>query len=65
MKRSGGKPGRPMAHLSIVELEKHAHANERDVEELEMVRNELGYRKTARATELKELVLRLIRNPSP
>ena len=54
-----------MAHLSIVELEKHAHANERDVEELEMVRNELGYRKTARATELKELVLRLIRNPSP
>ncbi|NCU10893.1 MAG: hypothetical protein GXC70_01810 [Sphingomonadaceae bacterium] len=60
MKRSGGEAGRPMGHYSIVQLEKAVAGNKTDNDELQLVLAELGYRKTHRAMELKDLVLRLI-----
>lgn len=62
MKRSGGKSGRPLAHLSIEKLEVHAHDNQSDLEELLILKNEVGFRRSKRACELRELVSRLIRN---
>ena len=61
MKRSGGTAGRPLGHLSIQALEAHTRASERDHTELTLVLAELGYRKTKRAQELKDLVARLHR----
>lgn len=61
MKRSGGTAGRPMGHLSIEALEAHTRASEHDPVELTLVLAELGYRKTKRALELKDLVARLHR----
>lgn len=49
-----------MGHLSVQQLEKHVAANKTDNDELQLVLAELGYRRTARAMELKDLVLRLI-----
>lgn len=62
MKRSGGKSGRPLAHLSIERLEAHAHDNKGGFEELLILKNELGFRRSKRACELRDLVSRLIRN---
>ena len=61
MKRSDGTAGRPMGHLSIDALEAHTRASESDHIELTLVLAELGYRKTKRALELKDLVARLHR----
>lgn len=60
MKRGGGKAGRPMGIWSIELLEAHVRANKADDDELQLVLAELGYRRTQRAMELKELVKRLI-----
>jgi hypothetical protein len=60
MKRSGGEAGRPMGKYSIVQLEKTVAKNKTDNDELQLVLAELGYRKTHRAMELKDLVFRLI-----
>lgn len=60
MKRSGGEAGRPMGHYSIAMLEKAVARNKTDNDELQLVLAELGYRKTSRAMELKDLTLRLI-----
>lgn len=60
MKRSGGEAGRPMGKYSIVQLEKTVTTNKTDNDELQLVLAELGYRKTQRAMELKDLVFRLI-----
>ncbi len=60
MKRSGGKAGRAMGHYSIEQLEKHVAANKTENDELQLVLAELGYRRTTRAMDLKDLVLRLI-----
>jgi len=49
-----------MGHLSIQQLEKQVAANKADNDELQLALAELGYRRTARAMELKDLVLRLI-----
>lgn len=54
-----------MADWSIEQLEKHVANNEFDLEELVIVKIELGYRSTKRSLELKALVERLIRNPEP
>lgn len=61
MKRSGGIAGRPMAHLSVTELEALVKACEREKDELTLVLAELGHRKTKRATDLKSLTERLLR----
>ncbi|MFZ5664229.1 MAG: hypothetical protein ACOY7L_03270 [Pseudomonadota bacterium] len=50
-----------MGHLSIEALEAHTRTSERDPVELTLVLAELGYRKTKRAQELKDLVARLHR----
>jgi len=60
IKRSGGKAGRPMGTWSVEQLEKHVRANKADDDELQLVLAELGYRRTQRAMDLKELVKRLI-----
>ncbi|RDC60870.1 hypothetical protein HME9302_02086 [Alteripontixanthobacter maritimus] len=60
MKRSGGDAGRPMRHYSIGQLEENVTRCTTDNDELQLVLAELGYRKTNRATELKDLVKRLI-----
>lgn len=65
MKRSGGKAGRPFGDWSIQSLENHVSLNEYNLDELKMVRNELGFRSSARAGQLSDLVDRLIRNPEP
>lgn len=60
MKRSGGEAGRPMGKWSIDLLEDHAGMNKAENDELQLVLAELGYRRTQRATELRDLVKRLI-----
>jgi len=60
IKRGGGKAGRPMGTWAIELLEKHVRANKADNDELQLVLAELGYRRTQRAMDLKELVKRLI-----
>ena len=65
MKRGGGKAGRPLAEWTIQSLEDHVSVNEYNLDELKVVRSELGFRSSKRAAELSDLVDRLIRNPEP
>lgn len=60
MKRGGGKAGRPMGTWPIDRLEQHVAANRSDDDELQLVLAELGYRKTQRSMDLKDLVKRVI-----
>ena len=60
MKRSGGIAGRPMGHLPINELEKLVSKADGNWDELTLVFAELGYRKSKRANELRDLVKRLL-----
>ncbi|NCP12372.1 MAG: hypothetical protein GW859_10580 [Sphingomonadales bacterium] len=62
MRRSGGKSGRPLAHISIDQLEADTRDNMRERDELLIIKNELGFRNSARARELSDLVDRLLRN---
>jgi hypothetical protein len=65
MKRSGGRAGRPFAHLSILEIEARVRLSEHDPLELTAILAELGYRTTKRAKELRELVIRLLGDLRP
>ena len=60
MKRGGGKAGRPLGAWAINQLEVHVASNKTDNDELQLALAELGYRKTPRAVDLKDLVKRLI-----
>ena len=61
MKRSGGETGRPFYHYSIDQLE--AQIKEaRELNDLKALRAELGHRKSKRASELDDLLARLIRS---
>ena len=60
MKRGGSKAGRPMGTWSIKLLEDHVGMNKAENDALQLVLAELGYRRTQRAMELKELVKRVI-----
>lgn len=60
MQRSGGKAGRPMAHLSIAALEATVSNAGGEIDELRLALAELGHRKTKRAAELRDLVIRLL-----
>lgn len=60
MKRSGGRAGRPFAHLSVVEIEKHLK-DVTSMSDLQAIRAELGFRTTKRSKVLQSLVARLIR----
>lgn len=60
MKRGGGKAGRPLGTWPIDRLEAHVAQSKNDDDELQLVLAELGYRRTQRAMELKDLVTRLI-----
>ena len=62
MQRSGGRSGRPFGHMSIADLESHTNISPDQRDELTAILAELGYRKTKRAIELKDLVSRLLRN---
>ncbi|MEE8230507.1 MAG: hypothetical protein V3R15_03385 [Qipengyuania citrea] len=65
MKRGGGKAGRPLGTWSIDRIESHVKAHEYDLDELQLVLSELGYRHSKRAEALTDLVRRLLRNPEP
>lgn len=60
MKRSGGKSGRPMGHISIDMIESHVTEHQSDLDELLIVQSELQHRNSKRAMQLKSLVERLI-----
>lgn len=60
MKRSGGVAGRPMAHLAITDLEVTVTSSGADKDELILVLAELGYRKSRRAMQLRDLVKRML-----
>jgi|LakMenE18May11ns_1017448.scaffolds.fasta_scaffold9877073_2 hypothetical protein len=60
MQRSGGIAGRPMGHLSIVDLENLVAKADGNWDELTLVLAELGYRKTKRANELRDLTSRVL-----
>lgn len=60
MKRSGGVAGRPMGHLSIVDLEALVAKANGNWDELTLVLAELGHRKTKRANELRDLTARVL-----
>ena len=49
-----------MGKWSIDQLEAHVSSNRYDIEELQLVQVELGYRRLQRSIELKDLVKRLI-----
>jgi len=61
VKRGGGPAGRPFYHFSIDELEAHV-SKVTDLSDLKALRAELGYRKSKRATQLDDLLARLIRS---
>ncbi|MEN8859064.1 hypothetical protein [Qipengyuania flava] len=65
MKRGGGKAGRPLGTWSIDRIEDHVKTHEYDLDELQLVLSELGYRQSKRAEALADLVRRLLRNPEP
>jgi ATP:corrinoid adenosyltransferase len=60
MKRSGGTAGRPLGHLAITQLEALVSTSRDKPDELHLVLAELGHRKSKRATELRDLVTRLL-----
>ena len=62
MQRSGGRSGRPFGHMTIADLESHTSISATERYELTAILAELGFRKTKRAIELKDLVSRLLRN---
>jgi hypothetical protein len=61
VKGGGGEAGRPFRHYSIDELEGHV-PKVSDLSDLRALRAELGHRKSKRATELDDLLSRLIRS---
>lgn len=60
MQRSGGNAGRPMGHLAIDDLEKLVGKADGNWDELTLVLAELGYRKSKRAGELRDLTARVL-----
>jgi hypothetical protein len=58
MKRSGGTAGRPLAHLTITQLEALVATSRDKPDELRLVLAELGHRKSKRAGALRDLVRR-------
>lgn len=65
MKRSGGRAGRPFAHVTITELEAYVRSHQRDRSELLVILAELGQRSTKRAATLKRLIERLFADELP
>lgn len=65
MQRSGGRAGRPFAHVSIGGLESHVRAHSNSHSELLAILAELGRRKTKRSEDLKSLVTRLLADARP
>lgn len=61
MKRGGGEAGRPFRHFSIEQLEAEVR-KVKELNELKALRAELGHRKSKRAAELDDLLVRLIRS---
>ena len=60
MKRSGGDAGRPLGHLAVTDLETTVTNAGADKDELILVLAELGYRKSRRAMQLRDLVSRML-----
>lgn len=61
MRRGGGTAGRPFGHYSIEALEQHV-PKVTDLSDLKALRAELGFRKSKRASDLDDLLARLIRS---
>jgi len=60
MERSGGEAGRPFRHYTIQKLEAEVR-KVRQLNDVKALRAELGHRRSKRAAELNDLLVRLIR----
>lgn len=61
MERSGGKAGRPFGQYTIEQLEAQVK-KVRELNDAKALRAELGHRRSKRASELDDLLARLIRS---